>query len=273
MIFKLYYKQIKSQLIKDEQIMYDIERQKKILEILSDNKPYSVYKLAEMLYASGATIRRDLTKMEQKGLVTRTFGAVMLNPYPTNKEISFELREKANITEKRALCTKAAECLKDNISIFVDSSSTLLHLVPFLNSYNNITIITNGLFLAQEVITHTKCNLYLCGGNVQANTNSILGPIALNSIQNFHADLLFMSCGGFDFDFGFSEYTVDSAELKKRMILNSEKVILICDHSKLHKKVLFNTCNLKDIDVLITNAEFTDNEKELIKEANVTLIQ
>ena len=57
------------------------------------------------------------------------------------------------------------------------------------------------------------------------------------------------------------------------MILNSEKVILICDHSKLHKKVLFNTCNLKDIDVLISNAEFTDNEKELIKEANVTLIQ
>lgn len=252
--------------------MYDIERQKKILEILSDNKPYSVYKLSEMLYASGATIRRDLIKMEQKGLVTRTFGAVMLNPRPTNKEISFELREKSNITEKRALCLKAQEYLKDNISIFIDSSSTLLHLVPFLNNYKNITIITNGLFIAQEIITHTKCNLYLCGGNVQANTNSMLGPMAINSIKKFHADLFFMSCGGFDFNFGVSEFTVDSAELKKAMIQNSEKVILLVDSSKINKKVLFNTCDIKDIDILISNANFSDEEKEFFKENKITLV-
>ena len=253
--------------------MYDIERQKKILEILSDNKPYSVYKLAEMLYASGATIRRDLTKMEQKGLVTRTFGAVMLNPYPTNKEISFELREKSNITAKRALCSQAEKFLRDNISIFVDSSSTLLHLVPFLNKYKNITIITNGLFMSQEIITHTKCNLYLCGGNVQANTNSILGPMALNSIHKFHADLLFMSCGGFDFDFGVSEFTVDSAELKKAMIKNSDKVILLVDHSKIGKRVLFNTCSLSDIDILITNEKFSSEDKKRLNDQGVTLVE
>lgn len=253
--------------------MYDIERQKKILEILSDNKPHSVYKLAETLYSSEATIRRDLTKMEQKGLITRTFGAAMLNPYTANKEISFELREKSNITEKKLLCAKASKFLKDNVSIFVDSSSTLLHLVPFLNSYKNITIITNGLFLAQEIISNTKCNLYLCGGNVQANTNSLLGPIATNSIQNFHADLLFMSCGGFDLEFGFSEYTVESAELKKKMIRNSDKVVIICDRSKLHKKVLFKTCSLNDINILISNGIFTEKEKTFIKDSKVTLVE
>lgn len=252
--------------------MYDIERQQKILEILSDNKPYSVYKLSEMLYVSGATIRRDLTKMEQKGLVTRTFGAVMLNPRPTNKEISFELREKSNITEKRVLCQKAVKYIKDNSSIFIDSSSTLLHIVPFLNNFKNLTIITNGLFIANEIITNTKCNLYLCGGNVQANTNSILGPMAFNNIKNFHADLFLMSCGGFDFDFGISEFTVDSAAIKKAMILSSDKTILLVDHSKITKKVLFNTCPLTDIDILITNAKFNDEEKKIISSNNVELV-
>lgn len=253
--------------------MYDIERQQKILTILSDNKPHSVYKLAETLYTSGATIRRDLAKMEQKGLVTRTFGAVILNPHPTNKEISFELREKSNITEKRILCQKAIEYIKDNSSIFIDSSSTLLHIVPFLNNFKNLTIITNGLFIANEIIANTKCNLYLCGGNVQANTNSILGPMAFNSIKNFHADVFLMSCGGFDFDFGISEFTVDSATIKKAMIQNSEKTILLVDHSKITKKVLFNTCQLKDIDVLITNAKFNDEQRKIIESNNVELVE
>lgn len=252
--------------------MYDIERQRKILEILKDNKSHSVYELSDLLYASAATIRRDLTKMEQKGFITRTFGAVMLNPNPTNKESAFELREKINIVEKRALCQKAVSFLNDNISIFLDSSTTLLHIVPFLNGFKNVTVITNGLFIANEIITHTSCNLILCGGQVQANTNSILGPKAIADIRNFHADLALISCGGFDLDYGFSESTIDSAELKKTMCSNSDKTIVLADESKYKKKILYRSTTLSDIDVLITPVKFNEAEQARLDDFKITVI-
>ena len=252
--------------------MYDIERQRKILDILKDNKSHSVYELSDQLYASAATVRRDLTKMEQKGLITRTFGAVMLNPNPTNRESAFELREKINVVEKRSLCQKAVTFLHDNISVFIDSSTTLLHIVPFLNSFKNVTIITNGLFIANEIIAHTSCNLMLCGGQVQANTNSILGPKAISDIRNFHADLALISCGGFDLDYGFSESTIDSAEIKKTMCANSDKAIVLADESKYGKKILYRSTTLSDIDVLITPFKYNETEQAKLDKFNITVI-
>lgn len=251
--------------------MYDIERQQKILEILKSNKTYSVYKLANELYVSGATIRRDLAKMEEKGLVIRTFGAVMINPAPTNKETSFELREARNLSEKRSICQRIIPFIKDNSSIFIDSSTTLLHIVPFLQNFHNLTIITNGLFLAHEIINQTSFHLILTGGEIQTNTNSMLGPISYNTITNFHADICLMSCAAIDNDFGISEPTVDAAALKKLMVNNSDLVILAADKTKFNKKSLYATCSLNDMDVLITNKKFTDEEKNFYKDKKIIL--
>lgn len=251
--------------------MYDIERQQKILEILKSNKTYSVYKLANELYVSGATIRRDLAKMEEKDLVIRTFGAVMINPAPTNKETSFELREARNLSEKRSICQRIIPFIKDNSSIFIDSSTTLLHIVPFLQNFHNLTIITNGLFLAHEIINQTSFHLILTGGEIQTNTNSMLGPISYNTITNFHADICLMSCAAIENDFGISEPTVDAAALKKLMVNNSDLVILAADETKFNKKSLYATCSLNDMDVLITNKKFTDEEKNFYKDKKIIL--
>ena len=158
------------------------------------------------------------------------------------------------------------------MSVFIDSSTTLLHIIPFLNSFKNITIITNGLFIANEIITHTSCNLILCGGQVQANTNSILGPKAIADMRNFHADLALISCGGFDLDYGFSESTIDSAELKRTMCSNSDKTIVLADESKYHKKILYRSTTLSDIDVLITTVKFDEAEQAKLEKFNVKVI-
>ena len=250
--------------------MYDIERQNKILEILAEKKSISVNKLSELLYASGATIRRDLAKMERKGLVVRTFGAVMINARTTNKETSFEFREKTNIIEKRTLCQKAVEFLKDNSTLFIDSSTTLLHIVPYLNNFTNLTIITNGLFIANEIINQTKHHVIVVGGTIQPNTNSILGPLAHLCLSRFHADVVLMSCGALDFSFGLSESSVDAAEFKQCMIENADRVIVLCDESKFHHRALFQTCQIDKIDVLISEKKYTEEEKKLLAQNHIT---
>lgn len=252
--------------------MYDLDRQNKILELLKDNKTISVNKLATMLYASSATIRRDLSKMEQKGLVTRTFGAVMINSNPANMEKSFELREKSNMVQKRTLCQKAVNFIKNNSSIFIDSSSTLLHIVPYLNAFTNLTLITNGLIIANQLITMTKHNVIICGGLVQPNTNSILGSLAFSNLRQFHADLALISTANMEFDSGFYELTIDSAELKKTLIQNADETVVLCDSSKIGKKNLYRCSTLKDIDVLISDHTPSEEERKLIEESRIEYI-
>ena len=254
--------------------MYDLERQNKILEILKEKKSISVNRLISLLYASGATIRRDLAKMEQKGLVVRTFGAVMLNPNPTNNETSFELREKSNIIEKRLLCQKAIEYIKDNSSIFFDSSTTLLHIVPYLNNFTNLTIITNGLFIANEIIMKTKHRVIICGGEVQVNTNSILGPMAYDSIDKFHVNLAILSTAALTIKdyYGLSESTVDSAKIKKSMAENAGQVVCLVDNSKFNNKSLYKSLLLDDVDVIISTYEPDEEEQKILAEKKISFV-
>ena len=102
--------------------MYSIERQNKILEILKEKKTVSIEKLSSILYTSSSTVRRDLNKLEQRGLVVRTFGGVILNANPSNKEVPLLLRESQNIITKRSLCQRATRLLKDNCTIYLRSS-------------------------------------------------------------------------------------------------------------------------------------------------------
>ena len=249
--------------------MYEIERQDDILKYLKENKTISVSKLAQLLYVSEATIRRDLNKLESKGFVTRTFGGVIINPQSPNKEINFELRETANQSVKRLLCQKAASLIKDNQTIFIDSSTTLLNIVNYLNNFKNLVIITNGLFIANEIISLTHHQVILPGGFVQANTNSMLGTITIKNLQSFHCDISIMSSSAIDLEFGLSESTIEQSQIKQVMIFNSDVKISLCDETKFRKKSLYKTCSISELDYFLTNAKLTLEEQNYLDNCGV----
>ena len=198
--------------------MYDIEREKKILEILSQRGTIGVNRLATLVFCSGSTIRRDLTKLEKKGLVSRSFGSVSLVNARSAEETSFSVRETVNISLKKRLAKQAATKLKNNQIVFIDSSTTLFFIVPYLNEYKNLIIVTNGLRIAAEITSRTTHKVIIIGGEVQPHSNSALGSTAINHISSYHADIAFFSCTGATLEFGFSESSSDSAEIKKKMI-------------------------------------------------------
>ncbi len=253
--------------------MYDIERQNRILELLNQNKnkALSVTELANAVYASAATIRRDLSKMEQKGLVVRTFGAVTLNPAPINKETSFEFRESSNVVQKRALCKKAAAFIRDNSSIFIDSSSTLLNIVPYLGTLNKVTILTNGLFLASRIIAETNHEVILCGGTVAPNTNSIAGTLAVSNLLRFHPDYCLLSTAAIDLNSGIMENTVETAEIKRIMLAQCHQSICVVDDSKFGKQALFQAAPLESVDILISDHEFSEDEKKILEKKHTQI--
>lgn len=253
--------------------MYTIEREQKILDTLKEKGSISVEELCSLLFVSPSTIRRDLAKMERKGLVRRTFGGVLLNPSPSGEETSFQLRQNDNVTSKRALCNKASDYIKSNSTIFVDSSSTCLFLVPYLNQFHDLTIVTNGLFMANEVITKTAHKVILPGGIIQPKSNSIVGTDTYRFIENLHCDRFFFSCSGIDLGFGLSESNLEQAEIKAAMLAHSKLAVCLADKEKFGQIGLWKTCNIGDIDVLISNKKLSEEEKKYLLDKGVDVIE
>lgn len=252
--------------------MYDADRQAKILEILQEKHTIGVNDLANLVYCSGSTIRRDLARLEKKGLVIRIFGAVTLNSITPNNESSFEIREKTSVVDKRSLTKKVASLIKPNTTIFIDSSSTLFYIVPFLKEIPNLLIITNGLRIANEILINTNHTVIMIGGTLRPNTNSVLGALAIEQIKNFHADTAIISCFGISTEYGTSEASADSALLKKEMAKQSDKVVCAFTTAKLGVEGTFKSVPLEDIDCVVINEEIDNDTRNSLTNNGIEII-
>lgn len=251
--------------------MYDIERREKIVEILKERGSISVNKLSQLLYVSSATIRRDLVKMEQRGLVTRTFGGVTLTKKQVDKEVALEYRIEENAASKKNIARLIIPYIKNHMCIFLDSSSTILHVIPYLRDFETLTIVTNGLTTANRILLETSHAVVVTGGKIQVNSTSMSGPIATHSLSSLHVDLAIMSSSAIDKSFGLSESTFEQASIKRTVVQNSDIVAFLITENKFNKSDLCKTVDLKDIDILATNFKPSQDYIDLCEENNVTL--
>lgn len=252
--------------------MFENERHQKIMEILEKDKKVSVNKLVKTLYVSPATVRRDLCEMSKKGLLKRTYGGAILYA-STSQESSIILREGANKQQKVAICAKCLEYIKNNQSIFLDSSSTVTNLIDFLSERKFLTIITAGLTSAQLLTQKTQFTTYIPGGFIQAHSNSIQGGMVMQTISKIHTDLFIFSCSGLSIEGGITESSIEQAEIKKIMAKNAQKRILLIDASKIGKTFLGESVKIDDIDVLITDKKLDSSLKSYLLDKNIEVVE
>lgn len=232
--------------------MLNLERQNAILDFLTKNKSATVNQLSNTLYASTATVRRDLALMEKQGIIQRSHGGAILCQ-STNAETSLVIREQHHTKEKRIIAESAVQFLQNSSSIFLDSSSTATMLIPHLAKLHNLSIITTGLKNALLLAETTSAKIYLPGGIVNSNSNSIIGIDTVSYLGALNPDIAFFSCSGIDNNGIITDGALEQSLLKRQVISTAKKSILLCDSSKIGKQYLCKICNLKDIHYLITD--------------------
>jgi len=230
--------------------MYNIERMEKIMSILRERKSCSVSELAKSLSFSESTIRRDLAELDKQMKIKKTFGgAVICEQYPS--EVPYSVRSDINSRIKSELCAVASKMLSDNITIFLDSSSTVKYLVPYIKKYNGVTVVTNNPELPMA-FSGSEVTVYSTGGRFMRYSNSYVGEFAQNMIREINADILFFSARGVTADGRVTNSSTED-DIHKLMIENAKTTCLLFDSSKFGKKYLFNVCDISDIDVIITD--------------------
>jgi DeoR/GlpR family transcriptional regulator of sugar metabolism len=249
------------------------KRQEYILEILEKKGEIQLNELKEIFPdVSMMTLRRDLIKFEKKGNVFRTYGgavSVKKKPNGIGEENPYSFRVSENVEAKIQISKKALEFVEKGRSIYFDAGSTIMYLAERLLD-DNYSIVTSGINISLELIKKTKLSVIFLGGLVNRNTLSVSGSNTISFLENINIDLAFMSASAFSIESGFTISNNYECELKRKVIQNAKKIIMLMDSSKNNKNLPFTFAKLEDIDLWISEKELSP---EIIKEAKKNEVQ
>lgn len=251
--------------------MFTLERQKAILEQLKKEKSVKVTDLARQFYIGEATIRRDLFKLEKQGLLARTYGGALLAE-GAHAEIPPSVRETERRSEKEHIGHLAAELVEEGSVVILDSSSTVLRMVPHLASRVRLTAITNGARTALELGGLHRPLVYCTGGKLRENSFSFTGQAACDFIRSYRADFLFFSCRGVSLEGGLTEANEEEAELRRVMVKSATKTVLLCDHTKLGNDAFARIGDFNTLYALVTDRRPPANWMARLEEAGVKVL-
>ena len=230
------------------------ERLGLIKQIIINDKKVFVSKLSEKFDVTEETIRRDLQKLESDGIVTRTYGGAVLNFEKTAEGVHFYQRADTNAEAKRDIAIKAAACIKNRLTIGVDSSSTAMEVLKLIKERQDVTVLTNSAEALRE-LSQSNLQILSTGGFLNKSSLSLQGPAAKNTIKNYNIDVALISCTGLEKNRGIFDSDEAEAEIKQLLIQQVSRVILLVDHTKFDKIAFAKMMDFEKVDLLITDRE------------------
>ncbi len=239
-------------------IRYD--RQTKITEYLELHKSATVRELSEVLFASEASIRRDIETLEKQGFVRKIYGGVILSKYQ-NGVVPVNLRDSDNSGVKDALAFRAVGLIHDGDTVIMDASSTVRRMVKHMSHLRDVKIITNNLRIFSEC-DNSAIKLYCTGGTYSPENHAFIGPAAESYLRSVSADLLFFSSQGITEDGIISDASEDESSLRRVMLASASRKFFLCDSSKLGIRKMFTLCNRSHLDGIICDKPIFDDDKE-----------
>lgn len=232
------------------------ERRNRIIEILQTSRSTSVKDLCNLLEASEATIRRDLTALEDEGKLERTHGGAMQGSPSRLEEETFQQKENLYIAQKKAIARKAFSLLSENDSIVLDAGTTTFELARLIGQSSlRITVLTNSTRLAVELAGNPNLSLITLGGRVRLNTQATVGAIAIGTMQQFNVDKAFIATNGISPDSGLTTPDSEEAAVKAAMLQASAERYILADHTKFNRVTLCRIAPLSMVDAIITDRD------------------
>ena len=219
------------------------DRQKAILKELDANRQVRVAGLAKSLFASEMTIRRDLEYLENEGFLTRCHGGAI--PLGNHLQDPIKYRMWIHAKEKKELAAAAQKYLRDGQVVFFNSSSTCAYMLPYLNDYQNLHIVTNSIYLAAQLgaVPH-RCTL--TGGDYRRGEQCLCGGAAEAFLAEIHPDLAILSCEGVTEEGEITESLEEMARIARLAVRKSAQSVFLMDPSKHGNRYTYTVCRLAE---------------------------
>lgn len=227
------------------------ERQEQILRILSEREFATVGALADALYVSLPTVRRDLTELARRGLIRRSHGgAAAVND--KSLAVPFDFRTGSGRDIKTRMSRAAAGLVADGDTIFIDGSTSCMQIAGFLKERRKITLVTNSAHLA-GTLGGFDFDVHCTGGRLIESSLSFVGSRAAQYTDDFHFDIMFFSSAALGDSGIVTDYSQPETELRRHVLQRADRKIMLCDSSKFQKSAAYFVINAPELDLLITD--------------------
>lgn len=251
--------------------MLKAERLEIIKNLAKENEIVSWEKLHSYLDASKATIRRDIEQLEAEGIARKTRGGVIF-PREKGTEPSNEIRKYHNTDAKERIAEAALAYISDHDFIMLDSGSTVLELAKRIPKDRHIGVVTYYFEAARIISENENAEVFLVGGKVRKGFYTCHGFMAEKMLGEFHASLCFLGADGVDVQRGITGYNSLDVPLKQLMMKQSDKVILLCDHSKFESNAYMYIAKMDQIDVVITDSATSEEYIRSMREIGIEVV-
>jgi DeoR/GlpR family transcriptional regulator of sugar metabolism len=234
------------------------ERRSLILKRLHDNGTINIQHLAKELNVSSLTIRRDLETLESMEKLRRIHGGAI-----RSKKESENIFSSGHTLNKLAIARYAASLVEDGDTIFINTSSTAIGMIPFIKA-KHVTVITNNAKAINEKIPK-DLNLLFTGGEMRFPKEAMVGDFAINNLSRVTAGKCFLGCNGITAHEGVTTAVMQEASINNLMLTRvMGPRYILADKTKIGRRLNFIYGSLKDVTLLITDTEApTDLIEEL----------
>lgn len=244
------------------------ERRAVILDMLMSESSVSVSELAKQLGVTVVTARSDLAALEEEGLLLRTHGGAVPARNPKIME-----RMQAEKGIKGEIAKKAAtDMIEDGDTIIVSAGTTTALIAKYLLGKKSIHIVTNNTLLFTYARTNPQLRVTLVGGEFRPEEEGVVGPMALQSIDQFHVSKAFIGIDGASVKQGFTAHFVESADLVRKMADQADQVVVVSDSRKFGKSGFVRILPFDGVDALVTDQHLSDEFKTELTKANVRVV-
>lgn len=245
------------------------QRRRELAQIFLREGTVKVGQLAKRFAVTTETIRKDLILLEQQGLIRRGNGRAEVVNELTEQTYGSKARE--HVPQKQAIAALAAAQIPENATLFLDAGSTVYELARQLLLRKDLTVITN--FMPTALLLSTGgLKVILIGGEVRPTSGGATGPLAVEAIGQLHADLAVVSTSGFAGAEGPCVENLSDASVKRAMIRQAEKVLLVTDSSKTSWRAMVCVAPWTEMDVVISDGGLEPETAAVLRQQTKLLL-
>ena len=242
------------------------ERERIILDRLSADGSVSVGTLARDLGLSEVTIRGNLKGLEDKGWVNRKWGGAAAAMHRNILE-----RQRVFPERKNAIAKAAAKLVEDGDVIMIEAGTTTALIARFLVEKRDIHIVTNSTLVFSYARMYPHLQITMTGGEFRRPTESMVGPIAMETIERLNVRLAFVGTDGFTIERGMTTHLMEGAEIVRAMKAHAQTTVLVADSSKYGKIGFASVLPLSAMDMILTDGDLDEKAEMELLEAGIKI--
>ena len=246
-------------------------RQTQLIDTVRAEGAVSIESLAERFSVTLQTVRRDVQRLAEAGLLARFHGGVRL-PISTTENIAYRQRQAMQSDGKIRIAKEIAKRIPNGCSLLMTIGTTIEAVAHELGNHQGLRVITNNLHIAALLSNNRDCEVIVAGGVVRGSDQGIVGEAAVDFIRQFKVDIGLIGISGVESDGTLRDYDFREIKVARTVIEHSREVWLAADHSKFNRPAMVELCHLRDIDILFTDEPPAPAFTELMAQTDVECV-